>query len=158
MIERFFSNVLADQTCEENLKSHIEAAYAVTLKQYHNWLIQKSFSVSHDNSKNPRWNVWSIVTVLYVVPFQLIYTVLPSRSQLIGCGEAHSENLQALKVFLDSMRVHLNEINAIVTNWHEGNAQKPCTHFDLVPPWFHRTNHSIRFLFWYPQCVHSFSF
>lgn len=46
MIERFFSNVLADQTCEENLRSHIEAAYAVTLKQYHNWLIQKSFSVS----------------------------------------------------------------------------------------------------------------
>lgn len=46
MIERFFSNVLADQTCEENLKKHIEGAYAATLKQYHNWFIQKSFSVS----------------------------------------------------------------------------------------------------------------
>lgn len=45
MIEKFFSNVLADRTCNENLKKHIESAYAVTLKQYHNWLIQKSFSV-----------------------------------------------------------------------------------------------------------------
>lgn len=51
-----------------------------------------------------------------VVSFQLIYTVLPSRSTLIGCGDVHSENLQALKVFLDSMRAHLNEINTIVTN------------------------------------------
>lgn len=46
MVEKFFSNVLADQKCEENLKSHIESAYAVTLKKYHNWFIQKSFSVS----------------------------------------------------------------------------------------------------------------
>lgn len=46
MIEKFFSNVLADQTHEENLKSHIEAAYAITLKQHHSWIIQKSFSVN----------------------------------------------------------------------------------------------------------------
>lgn len=45
MIEKFFSNVAADRTCEENLKRHIEAAYAATLKQYHSWIIQKSFSV-----------------------------------------------------------------------------------------------------------------
>lgn len=46
MIEKFFSNIVADKTCEENLKRHIEAAYAATLKQYHSWIIQKSFSVS----------------------------------------------------------------------------------------------------------------
>lgn len=53
MIEKFFTNVAADQTCEENLRGHIEAAYAVTLKQYHSWIIQKSFSVSfHSNNPN----------------------------------------------------------------------------------------------------------
>lgn len=57
MIERFFSNVVADQTCEENLKRHIEAAYAVTLKQYHNWLIQKSFSVRQDYRKQIRFEM-----------------------------------------------------------------------------------------------------
>lgn len=45
MIEKFFSNVAADQTFEENLRGHIEAAYAITLKQYHSWILQKSFSV-----------------------------------------------------------------------------------------------------------------
>lgn len=45
MIEKFFSNVVADHTCQDNLKKHIEAAYAATLKQYHSWIIQKTFSV-----------------------------------------------------------------------------------------------------------------
>lgn len=45
MFEKFLSNILADKTCSENLKHHIEAAYAVTLKQYHSWIIQKSFAV-----------------------------------------------------------------------------------------------------------------
>ncbi|XP_055303448.1 glycolipid transfer protein B [Sitodiplosis mosellana] len=90
MIEKFFSNVVADHTCEENLKRHIEAAYAITLKQYHSWIIQKSFS--------------------------LIYTVLPNRSQLIGKGDVHHENVQALEKFLDSMRMHLNEVNLMICN------------------------------------------
>ncbi|XP_031625191.1 glycolipid transfer protein [Contarinia nasturtii] len=90
MIEKFFSYVVADKNCEENLKKHIEAAYAVTLKQYHSWLIQKSFS--------------------------LIYTVLPNRSQLIGTGDVHRENVQALDQFLESMRVHLSEVNLMICN------------------------------------------
>lgn len=125
MIEKFFSNVAADRECEENLRRHIEAAYAATLKQYHSWIIQKSFSV--------RFVVFVIYLNLFrlftgfkirtghlihshIFLFQLIYTVLPSRSQLIGRGAAHHENIEALKRFLESMRLHLLEINLMIHN------------------------------------------
>lgn len=120
MIEKFFSNVAADRECEENLRRHIEAAYAATLKQYHSWFIQKTFSV--------RFEVFVIFSNIFwlfigteirapLFPFQLIYTVLPSRSQLIGRGATHHENIEALKQFLESMRLHLLEINLMICDW-----------------------------------------
>lgn len=46
--------------------------------------------------------------------FQVIYTVLPHRSQLIGKGEAHEENVEALAPFLASMRTNLKRINSLL--------------------------------------------
>lgn len=114
MIERFFSNVVADRTCEENLKRHIEAAYAVTLKQYHSWIIQKSFSV---RQMKTFFEFFFETPLIAYSGFQLIYNVLPYRSQLIGNGDAHHENVQALEKFLDSMRLHLNEVNLMICNY-----------------------------------------
>ena len=45
LIEKFFSNILDDGTCQESLKSHIKEAYMVTLKPHHNWIAQQGFSV-----------------------------------------------------------------------------------------------------------------
>lgn len=48
--------------------------------------------------------------------FQLIYSVLPYRSQLIGKGDVHHENVQAMEKFLNSLRTHLNEVNLMICN------------------------------------------
>lgn len=113
LIERFFSNVLADQSHGESLKSHIESAYAITLKQYHNWLVQKSFSVRNNNKRYhlKKKNFLMMLFLLFFSRTQLIYSVLPYRSQLVGVGDAHQENMQALAPFLESMRAHLYHIN-----------------------------------------------
>lgn len=120
MLERFFSNILDDTSQEENLKDHIHAAYCVTLKQYHNWIIQKSFSVNiYFNSKfksnrRDEFNSQTNKKKIHSFSLQVVYTLLPYRSQLLGGGDTHVENLQSLDTFLRPMREHLKHVNSLL--------------------------------------------
>lgn len=58
----------------------------------------------------------------------MIYSVFPHRSQLIGKGESHEENIEALAPFLESMRTNLQRINTLL--W------KCIKSYDVVNPTF----------------------
>lgn len=110
MLERFFSNIVDDDGHEESLKEHIHAAYCVTLKQYHNWIIQKSFAVR----KSQISFVSHTILKTYFLDSQVIYGLLPYRSQLLGNGDIHVENLKSLEAFLRPMREHLQLVNSLL--------------------------------------------
>lgn len=45
---------------------------------------------------------------------QVVYGLLPYRSQLLGNGDAHVENLKSLESFLRPMREHLQHVNSLL--------------------------------------------
>lgn len=55
---------------------------------------------------------------LLLLTLQLIYSWVPTRSQLIGKGEAHAENLQVLEKFLPTMREYLNRIDLLLKKYN----------------------------------------
>ncbi|KAL5278649.1 GLTP family protein [Megaselia abdita] len=85
LIHKFFENILNDVSFSENLKDHLQTAYDCTLKQYHGWIVQNTVT--------------------------LIYRWVPNRSELLGNGDSHQENLVALKTYLPVMGMHLNYID-----------------------------------------------
>ncbi|XP_055682378.1 glycolipid transfer protein A [Lutzomyia longipalpis] len=89
MIEAFFTNILNDNSKQEDLRQHIRDAYKCTLQPYHGWIVQEAFSV--------------------------IYRWVPTRSQLFGQGAKHSENMQYLEMFLLPLRAHLQRLNNLYT-------------------------------------------
>ncbi|XP_017489366.1 PREDICTED: LOW QUALITY PROTEIN: glycolipid transfer protein [Rhagoletis zephyria] len=88
LICTFFENIFNDTQATEALKLHLQNAYERTLKPYHGFLVQGTIKI--------------------------IYNWVPTRSQLIGQGEAHDENLQVLENYLPVMRSHLNRIDALL--------------------------------------------
>uniref|UniRef100_A0A182JN91 Glycolipid transfer protein domain-containing protein n=1 Tax=Anopheles atroparvus TaxID=41427 RepID=A0A182JN91_ANOAO len=89
MLEMFFRNMLADETCSEQVKPHLREAYEVCLLPYHGFLAQKAF--------------------------QLLHLYLPSRSSLLGTPETNADNLTALKDFLVLFRANLTHLNDFYT-------------------------------------------
>ncbi|XP_036227598.2 glycolipid transfer protein [Bactrocera oleae] len=93
----FFENIFYDAQATEVLKTHLQNAYERTLKPYHGFIVQSTIKI--------------------------IYNWVPTRSQLIGTGEAHDENLQELEKFLPTMHSHLNRIDALLKQYNVDNAK-----------------------------------
>ncbi|XP_004535249.1 glycolipid transfer protein [Ceratitis capitata] len=92
LIYTFFENIFYDAQGAEVLKPHLQNAYERTLKPYHGFIVQGTI--------------------------KLIYSWVPTRSQLIGKGEAHAENLQVLEKFLPTMREYLNRIDLLLKKYN----------------------------------------
>ncbi|XP_037938836.1 pleckstrin homology domain-containing family A member 8 isoform X2 [Teleopsis dalmanni] len=99
LICKFFENIFHDKQNTESLKHHLQNAYENTLKPYHGFLVQSTVKI--------------------------IYSWVPSRTQLIGNGAAHDENLEVLEIFLPIMRKHLNRIDILLKKYNLDDASKP---------------------------------
>lgn len=90
LLERFLTNVLEDETCDDNLKDCLKKAYKATLEKHHNFIVREMFS--------------------------LAYRLIPSRKELFGSDDKYNENMKALKVYLPSARDNINGANNILNN------------------------------------------
>ncbi|XP_030379042.1 glycolipid transfer protein [Scaptodrosophila lebanonensis] len=88
LICTFFENIYNDAQNKETLKQHLQDAYERTLKPYHGFIVQSTIKI--------------------------IYSWVPTRSQLLGQGAAHDENIQTLSSYLPTMRDHLDRIDALL--------------------------------------------
>ncbi|XP_052901728.1 uncharacterized protein LOC128309391 [Anopheles moucheti] len=86
MMEQFFTNMLEDETCSEQVKPHLRKAYEQCLMPYHR--------------------------VLGQTVFQLLHLYLPTRSSLLGTD---ADNLKALEEFLVLFRANLDHLNEFYT-------------------------------------------
>uniref|UniRef100_A0A2M4CZS5 Putative glycolipid transfer protein n=1 Tax=Anopheles darlingi TaxID=43151 RepID=A0A2M4CZS5_ANODA len=89
LVELFFRNVLEDETCNEQLKSHLRKAYEECLLPYHGFLAQKVFEILH--------------------------FFVPSRTSLLGPSDGNADNLEALDEFLVHFRANLHHLNEFFT-------------------------------------------
>ncbi|XP_068154411.1 glycolipid transfer protein isoform X2 [Drosophila tropicalis] len=88
LICTFFENIYADAQNTEVLKQHLQDAYERTLKPYHGFIVQNTIKI--------------------------IYSWVPTRSQLLGQGAYHDENIEVLTQYLPTMRAHLDKIDALL--------------------------------------------
>ncbi|XP_023034868.1 glycolipid transfer protein [Drosophila willistoni] len=88
LICTFFENIYADTKHTEVLKQHLQDAYERTLKPYHGFIVQNTIKI--------------------------IYSWVPTRSQLLGQGAYHDENIEVLTQYLPTMRAHLDKIDALL--------------------------------------------
>ncbi|XP_011290767.1 glycolipid transfer protein [Musca domestica] len=88
LICTFFENIYNDVQQSDVVKKHLQDAYEKTLKPYHGFIVQSTIKI--------------------------IYSWVPTRSQLIGQGPDHDENIKVLATFLPTMRGHLDRIDALL--------------------------------------------
>lgn len=98
LICTFFENIYNDSQAKEALKQHLQDAYERTLKPYHGFIVQSTIKI--------------------------IYSWVPTRSQLLGQGPAQVENIEVLTSFLPTMRAHLDAIDALLKAHNLDDARK----------------------------------
>ncbi|EDV47014.2 uncharacterized protein Dere_GG17882 [Drosophila erecta] len=98
LICTFFENIYNDAQAKEALKQHLQDAYERTLKPYHGFIVQSTIKI--------------------------IYSWVPTRSQLLGQGDAQAENIEVLTSFLPRMRAHLDSIDALLKAHNLDDARK----------------------------------
>ncbi|EDX16616.1 GD24819 [Drosophila simulans] len=91
-------NIYNDAQAKEALKQHLQDAYERTLKPYHGFIVQSTIKI--------------------------IYSWVPTRSQLLGQGDAQAENIEVLTSFLPRMRAHLDSIDALLKAHNLDDARK----------------------------------
>lgn len=55
---------------------------------------------------------------------QIIYSWVPTRSQLLGQGEAQQENIEVLTKYLPAMRAQLDRIDQLLKSHNLDDARK----------------------------------
>ncbi|XP_037809592.1 glycolipid transfer protein [Lucilia sericata] len=91
LICTFFENIFHDKESTEVVKKHLLDAYEKTLKPYHGFIVQSTIKI--------------------------MYSWVPTRSQLIGNGPQHDENIKVLETFLPTMRAHLDRIDNLLKKY-----------------------------------------
>ncbi|KAM7346722.1 glycolipid transfer protein [Cochliomyia hominivorax] len=91
LICTFFENILNDKEKSDVVKKHLQDAYERTLKPYHGFIVQSTIKI--------------------------IYSWVPTRSQLIGIGPQHDENIKVLETFLPTMKAHLDRIDNLLKKY-----------------------------------------
>uniref|UniRef100_A0A1A9W8M0 Glycolipid transfer protein domain-containing protein n=1 Tax=Glossina brevipalpis TaxID=37001 RepID=A0A1A9W8M0_9MUSC len=87
----FFENIYNDLEQSQAIKKHLQDAYERTLKPYHGFIVQTTVKI--------------------------IYNWVPTRSQLIGQGTVHKENMEVLSTYLPTLRGHLNRLDALLKQY-----------------------------------------
>ncbi|XP_030568223.1 glycolipid transfer protein [Drosophila novamexicana] len=98
LICTFFENIYNDAQKAEPLKQHLQDAYERTLKPYHGFIVQSTIKI--------------------------IYSWVPTRSQLLGQGAAQLENIEVLTSYLPAMRSQLDRIDALLKAHNLDDARK----------------------------------
>ncbi|XP_064546595.1 glycolipid transfer protein [Drosophila montana] len=98
LICTFFENIYNDAQKAEPLKQHLQDAYERTLKPYHGFIVQSTIKI--------------------------IYSWVPTRSQLLGQGPAQLENIEVLTSYLPAMRAQLDRIDALLKAHKLDDARK----------------------------------
>jgi len=120
LICTFFENIYNDAQAKEALKQHLQDAYERTLKPYHGFIVQSTIKVG---ASGGYLSLPSLIGRSFP-RLQIIYSWVPTRSQLLGQGVAQAENIEVLTSFLPRMRAHLDSIDALLKAHNLDDARK----------------------------------
>lgn len=121
LICTFFENIYNDAQKAEPLKQHLQDAYERTLKPYHGFIVQSTIKVKWPQIERERERVDINMPQLHL---QIIYSWVPTRSQLLGQGAAQLENIEVLTSYLPAMRSQLDRIDALLKAHNLDDARK----------------------------------
>lgn len=120
LICTFFENIYNDAKSSEPLKHHLQDAYERTLKPYHGFIVQNTIKVSAGEGQCKS----KFIIIIIIVLLQIIYSWVPTRSQLLGQGEQQQENIEVLTEYLPAMRAQLDRIDKLLKSHNLDDARK----------------------------------